>query len=279
MVLQAHHAAWPTVLAAGDIVGARRHIEAGIAMYDREKHAQQAHLYGAHDAGVCGHAQQSWVLVLLGYPDQAVGYLELAFKTSRELNHPPSMLHVLWHAAEFHHLRRESEAVEGLAQQVFARASQNGSAVVLANAMMMRGWALVMRGQSEEGIAELAQGLGQWRATGSRYLVPYRLARAADAYATVGQVEKARGLVEEALGIAESSGDHWYDAELHRLNGELLPAVQHHEREICFQRAFDLSREQGAKLFELRAAVSLAQLWHDSKRQAEAHDVLATAYN
>jgi class 3 adenylate cyclase/predicted ATPase len=278
LVLQAHHAAWPTVLAAGDISGAKQHIDAGLALYDRERHSQQAHLYGAHDAGVCGHAQQSWVLALLGYLDQAIERSEMALRSSRELNHPPTVLHALWHAAEFRHICREPQAVEALAQEVYARAMQNGSALTIANALMMRGWALVTRGATVEGLAELDKGLGQWRATGSRYLVPYRLARVADALHRAGQTEKALEVVDEALAIAEGSGDRWYDAELHRLHGELLPAPRHQESEAAFSRALELSRTQGARLFELRAAVSLAGLWSASERRAEAREVLAPAY-
>jgi predicted ATPase len=205
--------------------------------------------------------------------------MELGLKSSRELGHPPTVLHALWHAAELHHIRREPEAVEGVAQEVFALATKHGSAVVLANAMMMRAWAKVMRGMTEDGVAELQEGLSQWRSTGSHYHVPYRLARAADALRIAGHSEKASSLVGEALGIVESSGDRWYEAELHRLRGDLLPAVKYQEREAAFQRAFDLSRAQGAKLFELRAAASLAQLWHKNKQPAEAHAVLAAAYD
>jgi len=278
LVLQAHHAAAPSVLAKGDLAGARRHLEAIMAIYDRDKHASQAHLYGAHDPGVCAQAELSWVLAILGFPDQAVEQMELALKSSRELAHPPTELHALWHEAELHYLRREPEAVGAIAEKLFALATKHGSAVVLANATMMRGWALVMRGVTEEGIAALEEGLSQWRATGTHYLVPNRLARAADALLIAGQTEKALKLVGEALGVVESTGDCWYEAELHRLHGEVLPIDQTREREAAYRRALDVSRAQQARLFEVRAAVSLARLWQDDGRPAEARAVLAPVY-
>lgn len=279
LVLQAHHAAWSTVLAKGDLAGARRHQEAGLSIYDRQKHSQHAHLYGAHDAGVCGHAEQSWVLALLGYPDQAIEQMELALRSSHDLAHPPTVLHALWHAAELRHLRREPEEVEVLAQETFVLATKHGSAVVLANATMMRGWALAMRGFVKEGLGELNEGLSRWRATGSRYLVPYRLARAAETLRMAGHTGQALKLIGEALNIVESTGDCWYEPELHRLRGELLPAARHEEQEATFRRALDLAKAHGSRLFELRAAMSLAQLWQVNRRPAEAHAVLAPAYS
>jgi predicted ATPase len=278
LVLQAHHAAWPTVLAEGDLAAARRHLEAGMALYDRKKHAHQALLYGAHDALVCGHSHKAWVLALLGHLDQAVEEMELALSSSSELGHPPTMLHALWSAAELPHIRREPEAIEELAAMVLALASQDGSPVVIANATMLRGWALVARGLTEDGVTELRLGLDQWRSTGSNYLVPYRLARAADALRAAQHTEEASRLISEAVGIVESRGDRWYEAELHRLHGELLPASRDQDRESSFRRALDLSRKQGAKLFELRASVSLAQFWRKDKRLAKARAVLEPIY-
>jgi len=93
-----------------------------------------------------------------------------------------------------------------------------------------------------------------------------------------GQTEKALKLVGEALGVVESTGDCWYEAELHRLHGEVLPFDRTQEREAAFRRALDVSRAQQAKLFEVRAAVSLARLWQDDGRPAEACAVLGPVY-
>ena len=135
-----------------------------------------------------------------------------------------------------------------------------------------------MRGVIGEGIAALEEGLSQWRATGTHYLVPNRLARAADALLIAGQTEKALKLVAEALGVVESTGDCWYEAELPRLHGEVLPIDRTREREAAFRRALDVSRAQQARLFEVRAAMSLARLWQDDGRPAEARAVLAPVY-
>ena len=280
LVLQAHHAAWPTVMVAGDLLGARGHIEAGLSIYVREKHAHHAHLYGAHDAAVCGHSHQGWVLALLGHLDQAVRQMDQALALARDLRHPPSLLQALWSAAELRYIRREPEVVEELAAAVQPLALQHGSVVAVANARMLRGWALVARGVLADGIAELRKGMDLWRTTGSRYQVPYRLARAADALRASGHAEEAMSVVAEALGMIEKGGERWVEAELHRLKGELQrvsPAASA-EAERCFHRALDIARKQSAKLFELRASTSLARLWRDQGRHDDARALLGPAY-
>jgi class 3 adenylate cyclase/predicted ATPase len=280
LVLQAHHAAWPTVMVAGDLLGARGHIEAGLSIYVREKHAHHAHLYGAHDAAVCGHSHQGWVLALLGHLDQAVRQMDQALALARDLRHPPSLLQALWSAAELRYIRREPEVVEELAAAVQPLALQHGSVVAVANARMLRGWALVARGVLADGIAELRKGMDLWRTTGSRYQVPYRLARAADALRASGHAEEAMSVVAEALGMIEKGGERWVEAELHRLKGELQrvsPAAST-EAERCFHRALDIARKQSAKLFELRASTSLARLWRDQGRHDDARALLGPAY-
>ena len=131
----------------------------------------------------------------------------------------------------------------------------------------------------DDGVAELRLGLDLWRATGSKHWVPYRLGRAADAYRMAGQAEEARCLIddaEEAMG----SGDRWFEAEVHRLRGELLlSAADQHGAEACYQRALAVARGQSARLFELRSASSLARLWRDQGRHDQARELLAPIFN
>jgi class 3 adenylate cyclase/predicted ATPase len=280
LLLQARHAAWPTVLATGDLLGARRHIEAALALYDREKHSQHAHLYGGHDPGVCGYVSHGLNLVTLGYPHQAVEQIERGLDLAREIDHKPSLAQALWFRAELHHLRREPQAVEAFADAVLPLVSQHGSVVGVANATMLQGWALVAKGATDDGIAELRKGLDAWRGTGSKFNVPYRLGRAADAFRLAGLFEHGLDLVAEATRAMEQTGDRWFEPELHRLTGEMmrLPGRDQAELENCFRRALDLARARGARLFELRAATSLARLWRDQGKQDAARDLLAPVF-
>ena len=97
-----------------------------------------------------------------------------------------------------------------------------------------------------------------------------------------GQAEEGLSAVVEALAIVERTEERFYEAELHRLQGELLlqqSPDQQSDAEACFQHALDVSRSQEAKSLELRAATSLARLWQSQGRKQEAHDLLAPVYN
>ena len=280
LLLQARHAAWPTVLATGDLLGACQHIEAALALYDREKHSQHAHLYGGHDPGVCGYVSHALNLMTLGYPHQAVGQMERGLALAREIDHPPSLAQALWFRAELHHFRREPQAVEEFANAVLPLVSQHGSVVGVANATMLRGWALTAQGATGDGIAELRKGLDAWRGTGSKFHVPYRLARAADAFRLAGLFEHGLDLVAEATRAMEQTGDRWFEPELHRLTGEMRRPAGGGQAELenCFLRALEIARARCSRLFELRAATSLARLWRGQGKQNEARDLLAPVF-
>jgi predicted ATPase len=140
----------------------------------------------------------------------------------------------------------------------------------------LRGWARVMQGHIEEGLAVMREGLAAWRATGSKFHVPYRLARAAEAHLVAGEIEDGLRLIGEAT---EQSGDRWFVPELHRLKGELLlEADRRDEAEGCLNQALKAATEQGARLLELRAAMSLGRVLRAQGRRNEAQSVLAPLY-
>jgi predicted ATPase len=107
------------------------------------------------------------------------------------------------------------------------------------------------------------------------------LALRADARRVSGQLEEAIALLREALDRSEATGERWFEAELHRIKGDVLlraPEVDPAEAETCLRKAIEVAQRQGARLWELRAATSLARLWGDQGRRAEAHDLLAPVY-
>ena len=142
------------------------------------------------------------------------------------------------------------------------------------------GWARAMQGHEEEGIAHIRQGLGAFQATAAN-AQPYYLALLAEAYGTSGESTAGLGVLAEALVAVDQTGARVWEAELHRLKGELL--LQHvtggsDEAEACFQQALDMARCQQAKSRELRAAMSLSRLWQQQGKLQEAHDLLAEVY-
>ena len=191
--------------------------------------------------------------------------------------------------ASIHQLRREGSLTQEQAEAGRALAAEKGFALWVAWGTFFRGWALAERspvpgagqGQREEGIAQMQQGLVAWRATGAETLRPYFLALLAEASAKVGQVEEGLTLLAEALAVTNEKGERRWEAELYRLQGELLLARdtgQDTEAETCFRQALDIARRQQAKSWELRAAMSLGRLWQQQGKWTEAHELLGPIY-
>ena len=130
-------------------------------------------------------------------------------------------------------------------------------------------------------MAQLREGMAAWEALGGGLWRPTLLALLAEVYGRTGQVEKGLGVLAEALTLVDTTGERWYAAELHRLQGALWlsqSADKSAEAETCFHKALEVARDQRAKAWELRTATSLARLWqHQGKRQ-QAHDLLAPVY-
>ena len=129
-------------------------------------------------------------------------------------------------------------------------------------------------------LPEILDGLGLAAETGNQLAAPGFLAILAEAQRAVGQLAEAQGTVATALAIAAQTGQLFWDADLHRLDGDLLLATGGPADEAAarYHRALAIAREQGARWFELRAATSLARLWRDQGKRAEARDLLAPIY-
>jgi predicted ATPase len=144
--------------------------------------------------------------------------------------------------------------------------------------MILRGWALVELGQEDEGLAKLREGLIAYRATGAELERPHWLGLMAAACAKTGRIEEALRVVSEALTAIEHNGIRYYEAELHRLEGELRLHLDAQQAAVCFRRAIEIARAQQAKSWELHAAMSMARLWRDQGKRDEARELLAPVY-
>ena len=221
----------------------------------------------------------SWVLWLLGYPEQALRRSQDTLALAHELAHPHSLANALHFAAMLHQFRREAPAVHALAEATVTLATEQGLAQWLAVGTSIRGWARTVQGPEEDGLVEMRHGLAAFRATGTLLDLPWYLGVLAEVCGRTGRVEEGLSILVEALALA---GETYFNAaELHRLKGALLleqadPDAPEAER--CFQQALGLARSQQAKAWELRAAMSLARLWQRQEKRAEAHQLLAEIY-
>ncbi|MDH3599930.1 MAG: hypothetical protein OEU26_09875 [Candidatus Tectomicrobia bacterium] len=129
---------------------------------------------------------------------------------------------------------------------------------------------------------QIRQGLMDHRAAGSELLVPYFLTLLAEAYGRLNQVEEGLNVLNDGVEVIERRGERWYEAELHRLKGELLlqqSPDNASEAVSCFQQAVTIAQNQSAKSLELRASTSLAKLWQQQEKSKEAYDLLSPIYN
>jgi predicted ATPase len=263
----------------GEFAAARTHLEQSLTLDDPCQPRGAAFLLGENLQVFCV-ARLSSLLWYLGYPDHALQHSQQALTLARALSHPPSVAFALAFAALLHYLRREGPMTQAVAEASIVLAQAQGFALRLAEATALRGGALVLRGQTEDGIRHICQGLAAVRATGTA-VQPYRLAMLAAAYGQGGQGEAGLQVLTEALAIVKTTAERRWAAELSRLKGELLLGKSPDNQAAansCFQQALAIARRQQAKSWELRAAVSLARLWQQQGKQAEAHELLAPLY-
>jgi predicted ATPase len=149
----------------------------------------------------------------------------------------------------------------------------------LVSATVLRGWALAEQGQGAEGIAQIRQGLAAWQAMGEALYQPRFRALLAELYGNIGQTEAGLSVLAEVLAEVHTNGLCYCEAELYRLKGMLQQAAGcDGEAEACFRQALDVARRLQAKSWELRAATSLARLWQQQGKRAEARELLAPVY-
>ena len=170
---------------------------------------------------------------------------------------------------------RRPAALVRHAEAVFALPEEQRSAAIAANARMLLGLGLILRGELKEGSRELHQGLTAWRASGKTIMSPYQLCRTAEGFLMAGVRNTAWTLLEEAFTTQEQTGEYWVHAELLRLRGELR-ALEHEaeQAEQDFSEALSTAQGQGARWFELRAATGLARYWLGQGRNQAADDLL-----
>jgi predicted ATPase len=277
----AHYALGTTWLWRGALPAARQHLEDGIARYTPDQHRMPVFRMG-HDPGLACRAFAAWTLWLLGYPSQALACLHEASALVHALAHPFSLAFARCRAAFVFQLFRDVPAVHEQAEAAVVLSTEQDFAQWAPIGTSMRGWALAMQGQGEAGMAQVRQGITAYRATGAALHVPYFCTLLADVCDHLGHPTDGLQALAEAHTLVEQHEERWWEAEVCRLRGVLLlrqTGTSQGEAETWLQQALDVARRQEAKALELRAAMSLARLWREQGKRAEAHELLAPIYN
>jgi predicted ATPase/DNA-binding winged helix-turn-helix (wHTH) protein len=272
----AHYAAGVTRHAQGQLREARQHLEQGFARYTPEQRRAQVFRIG-QDLGAGCRSYSAICLWLLGLPDQAMERAQGALARAEELSDPFSIGFARCWLAHVSRLCRKVETVQQQAEAALTLATEQGFPVWAAMATMLRAWALSAQ-DACAGLDELQKGIAAWKRTGAVIWLPLYFAMLAEAFALNGKADEGLQSLAEAQTLLEQTDDRWWEPEIYRLRGILLfqrSKAEQVESETWFRRALDVARRQEAKSLELRAATSLARLWRDQGKMAEARHQLA----
>jgi predicted ATPase len=220
LTVLAHYALGAAWLRLGALPAARPHLEAGIALYTPDQCGALVFRTG-HDPGVACRVVAAETLWLLGYPAQALARLREALTLAHELAHPFSLAFARRWAAHVYQLRRDVPAVYEQAEAAVALSTEQGFPFFSAQGTSLRGWALAMQGQSEEGLAQVRQGIAAYRASGAALVVPYLCTVLADVSDHLGHTEDGLQALAEAHTLVEQQEERWWEAEIYRLRGVL----------------------------------------------------------
>jgi predicted ATPase len=305
LIIEGHHGLGQILYYLGKFATARDHLEQAIALYDSRPFSPSA-IRPIQDPGVLSRGYAAWSLWFLGYPDQALQRVHEAFALAQTLSHPMSFGFALNFASTVHQFRKEeqlaqewAEAITKLASEpgvpphlfryagrhstFMAFASEHGFTQFVARGTFLRETLSAGQSQVAQELTQLHQNINTYLvAGGAELLRPIFLSGLAAAHGTVGQIDEGLVLVTDALAVLNKGGQRLNEAGLYLFKGSLLlksedPKVV--EAEECFRQALDVARRQEAKSLELQAATSLARLWQQQGKRAEAHKLLSDVYN
>jgi predicted ATPase len=279
-LMMGHRVMGSSLLWTGVITEGRTHLSRAIALYDPAEHRPLATRFG-QDAEVAALSDRSWALWLLGYPEVARRDADEALRNAREMGQAATLMYALSRAPISSTLWGNRVAAAAQAQELVALATKKGSSIWKARGVFYEGGVLALSGRASQAIRMIAAGIAASRSTGATFLLPFYLPYLARAHAELGQFEEAWRYIDEATTAVETTKERWCEAEVHRIAGEValkLPVPDAAKAEAYFERALAVARQQQAKSWELRAAMSMARLWRDQGKRDEARDLLVPVY-
>jgi predicted ATPase len=224
----------------------------------------------------------SLTLACLGYLKAAAGEAQHALVRAKRLDHLPSRAIILAIKSRHDWLVRDYAAARETATALLELSEKQGFPFYIALGRCHLGWLAAKEGRIDEGIELMRTGLAALQSTDAVIWQAFYWAMMAEVQAWAGHFNEADALIAEALSISSQTGSRWFDAELHRLKGEILlcrSSPDEAEAEACFGSAMAIAQQQSAKLWELRAATNLARLWSQQDKRAQARDLLAPVHD
>jgi len=248
----AHHALGFTHFFRGELSEALRHSEEGIAAFSLEQECVIV-TYFQFSSTVALYAFRAQILWLLGHEGQSEEAMQQALNLAEKLNHPPSLAFCLSIRAYLHFYRREVDQTWDVADRMLSLARDEGFLLWIPVAMIYRGWASAARGGIDAGVAEMKDGLALFRKTGSSLTMVQIVTALGEMLWRSGRSKEAEDLIEYGITHARTHRENVYEAELHRLKGEILLD------EASLSEALSIARRQNAKTLEARIITTMSR--------------------
>lgn len=267
-----------SLFATGKPLEAQASLEQAVLTYNGLKGGPIAYRYGM-DVGAVAHGYKSWCLGMLGYPEQATESRRVLLDILEQIKHPFTLARGLNWCSMVSAVQRDWPGALQFADRAVEVAREYDLQLVGAIGLAMRGIAQASVEPAVMSATEMRDGLNIYRRTGARVQVPFLLSLFAEASLARKDWNDGMSAISEARSLIEETGETHVVSEVYRIRGDLLAGSKKGDAEVDYLNALELARLQGARLFELRAAMSLAQLWSDQHRRAEAGDLLAPIYD
>lgn len=270
-----------SLLLTGDIAEAKMHYDRAIALYNPIEHRPLAMRFG-QDIEVACLSFRLLALWLLGYPEAALADTDLALKNARSIGQATTLMFALSHVPLTCIQCGAYETTNAQADEVVALADEKGALLWKAPGTIIKGFVFALTGSPRNAVEMIACGIGATSSTGSTLFMPLYLSYLAVAYADLNQFENAARCIDDAMSAAATTKSWWWQAETQRIAGEIaliLPVPDVAKAEGYFERALAVARQQQAKSWELRAAISMARLWRDQGKRDQARELLTPIYS
>jgi class 3 adenylate cyclase/predicted ATPase len=276
-----HRIMGSSLVQTGDIAEGRKHYDQAVALYHPAAHGTDTTRFG-QDLGIANLAYRSLPLWLLGYPKAARIDNDNSVKQARETGHGTTLILALTFLSVNDLLAsRDYAAAKTTMDELVALSDEKGALFWKEHGILLRGQLFALEGRATEAVDAISSSLATIRSTGTKMYVPWFLMSLSKAHADLGQFDVAWRFISEAMTQIETTGERWYEAEVNRVAGEIAfgsPAGDLLKAQEYFERALAVARQQQAKSWELRAAMSLARLWSDQGKPQQAREVLASVF-
>lgn len=287
LIMEAHRAMGVALLDLGKCTEALEHLGEATKLYQKHRNHRYTVFIG-DDCKVVSECFAARALWALGYPDRALAKVKEALALARDLSHSQTLVVAAHFAAQLHQLRGEALLAHERAEEVIALADEYGLELWLAFGKINHGWAEFELGNTEHGIELMRHGLAACEATGAQLWRPHFLGLLGGALCRIERLDEGLSVLNEAIALAQRTGESYSIAELHRLKGEWIMKSADAttagrsalvvKAQASFAQALSVAQEQGAKSWELRVRTSL-HVFQEKNAPQESRQALGDLYS